>query len=471
MDDLSSKAQQVLDQAERLSVITGLTPPGPRDRFFLVMGKTGSGKSTFISKCTGGNATVGHKLYSCTETIDAYSYTIPNRHGPCGTRTIHLIDTPGFNDTTRSDIDTLAILGSYLGASYANGNQIDGIVFLHPITDNRMAGSSMHTLEMLKRICGWTSYENMAVATTMWPPPPAKPPYSTHARAPCTPDGVDGVGLAHREHELLTDQTFLGSFLAQGASAFRHNECGRRDGTEETRSARRIVAHLIAQSDAHNYTPKPLQLQLELNVDLKTLGDTQAGGAAAGDLNKVRQEADRHLREIEAELRGHLAQTDSRHMAELRELKDEIRQQVAKAEREKRALRKSIADLQREVESSWVERFYHLDEEFRREIEAKEEELAELEEWVRMRRRDADARSSMSKLSLSYSEQDAINRIQDKQEELASTKDKHRRYKTAVGHVTNGLANGVGAGVATALVAGGMFLSPVLDLGMVSSLV
>jgi ABC-type lipoprotein export system ATPase subunit len=65
MDFLNLSAKQLVDQAKRFSAITGLTKSSPEDRFFLVMGKTGSGKSTFIARCTGQNVTVGHGLYSC----------------------------------------------------------------------------------------------------------------------------------------------------------------------------------------------------------------------------------------------------------------------------------------------------------------------------------------------------------------------------------------------------------------------
>lgn len=66
MDILSTSAQQLTDQAQRFSAFTGLVKSNPQDRFFLVMGKTGSGKSTFVARCTGKAVTVGHGLYSCT---------------------------------------------------------------------------------------------------------------------------------------------------------------------------------------------------------------------------------------------------------------------------------------------------------------------------------------------------------------------------------------------------------------------
>ncbi|KAH8736709.1 hypothetical protein BGZ61DRAFT_436873 [Ilyonectria robusta] len=42
------------------------------------------------------------------------------------------IHTPGFNYINRPDIDTLQLLVTYLGASYADGVRIHGTIMLHP---------------------------------------------------------------------------------------------------------------------------------------------------------------------------------------------------------------------------------------------------------------------------------------------------------------------------------------------------
>ncbi|KAL2815418.1 hypothetical protein BDW59DRAFT_166824 [Aspergillus cavernicola] len=223
MDILSSTAQQLTDQAQRLSTIFGLTKSSPHDRFFIAMGKTGSGESSFVARCTGKDVTVGHGLYSCTSSIDTYSYTLPPlpHQRRKENRQIPLIDTPGFNDTNRSDIEMLSILASYFGASYANGVSIHGILILHPITDNRVGGSSMRNVEMMKKMCGWAS----------------------SASAFSLGVGMQGQGqeergaLEKREAELLTEQRFLGELVAGGAGIFKDNEDGRRDINGETLSA------------------------------------------------------------------------------------------------------------------------------------------------------------------------------------------------------------------------------------------
>lgn len=69
--------------------------------FVAVLGPTGSGKSSFINQCIGSNvADSGSRLYSITQKPSTYTMMLEGK-------TVHLIDTPGFDDTYVSDIDRL----------------------------------------------------------------------------------------------------------------------------------------------------------------------------------------------------------------------------------------------------------------------------------------------------------------------------------------------------------------------------
>ena len=96
------------------------------------MGATGSGKSTvclfllsvrppselipprfaqFINLVSGSNLRVGQGLRSCTDRVQiANSFYLDGRR-------VVLIDTPGFDDTTRSDTDVLKLVAAFLGVS------------------------------------------------------------------------------------------------------------------------------------------------------------------------------------------------------------------------------------------------------------------------------------------------------------------------------------------------------------------
>jgi hypothetical protein len=99
------------------------------------MGPTGSGKSTvritprrgfffwteckayypwfaqFINLVSGSNLDVGNGLASCTNAVK------PGNPFNLDGRRVILVDTPGFDDTTRSDIDVLNTIALFLATS------------------------------------------------------------------------------------------------------------------------------------------------------------------------------------------------------------------------------------------------------------------------------------------------------------------------------------------------------------------
>ena len=83
-------------------------------------------------------------------------------------RTVHLIDTPGFNDSRRSDGETLQELAYWLAAAYERDIKLSGIIYLHCITNNRFQGSAVRALRAFKKMCGEEVFKGIIVATTMW---------------------------------------------------------------------------------------------------------------------------------------------------------------------------------------------------------------------------------------------------------------------------------------------------------------
>lgn len=57
-------AEQLTRQVQGFATFTGITRPNPEDRFFLVIGMVGSGKSTFIARCTGQDIPISDSRYS-----------------------------------------------------------------------------------------------------------------------------------------------------------------------------------------------------------------------------------------------------------------------------------------------------------------------------------------------------------------------------------------------------------------------
>jgi hypothetical protein len=63
----------------------------------------------FIKAATGADVKIGHGLISCTEEVSAIRCQHPSRDGD-----IVLVDTPGFDDTFKSDIQILEQIADWL---------------------------------------------------------------------------------------------------------------------------------------------------------------------------------------------------------------------------------------------------------------------------------------------------------------------------------------------------------------------
>ncbi|CAE6462528.1 unnamed protein product [Rhizoctonia solani] len=81
----------------------------PEPHYIAMYGGTGVGKSTFVNDASGTDVMpVGHDLPSCTQQVMASEiFKVDGQN-------IVLFDTPGFDDTTISDADTLKRIAEFL---------------------------------------------------------------------------------------------------------------------------------------------------------------------------------------------------------------------------------------------------------------------------------------------------------------------------------------------------------------------
>ncbi|KAK0709938.1 P-loop containing nucleoside triphosphate hydrolase protein, partial [Lasiosphaeria miniovina] len=265
----------------------------PDDAVIAVMGLTGVGKSTFISHFCD-TAVVGNDLESCTTSISIHTATVDSQ-------TVYLIDTPGFDDTTRTDTDILKEIAVWLERSYDADIKLAGIVYLHRIQDNRVGGSGTTNLHMFRELCGAAGLSSVVLATTMW-------------------DALPLDKAEARERELTTAPELWGGLVAHGCAVLRQ------DGGAA--SAARIVRHVLEQR-----RPVTLQLQEEM-ADGLALHETAAGGVLKAELEAQQRAYEEKMAVLEGQL-GRLA-------AELAAL------QVAQAAREDR----EREDREREVRDS-----------------------------------------------------------------------------------------------------------------------
>ena len=80
----------------------------------------------------------------------------------------YFADTPGFDDSTRSDTDVLKDIVSWLGAWRAAEDKLSGLIYLHRITDTRMGNAAWRNLRMLRALVGEDKMSNVLFVSTRW---------------------------------------------------------------------------------------------------------------------------------------------------------------------------------------------------------------------------------------------------------------------------------------------------------------
>ncbi|KAG8801122.1 hypothetical protein FRC16_001231 [Serendipita sp. 398] len=83
-------------------------------------------------------------------------------------QTIWFVDTPGFDDTYKSDIEILTMIAEFLIKARHNNLKLDTIPYFHRITDERMAGSPLKNLKLFESLCGNVAMPNIVLVMTMW---------------------------------------------------------------------------------------------------------------------------------------------------------------------------------------------------------------------------------------------------------------------------------------------------------------
>ena len=83
-------------------------------------------------------------------------------------KSVTLIDTPGFDDSKRTDVDILRLLSKHLMETYRKGTLLNGIVFLQPINQPRVGAGERARTSLFKALMGEDAYDRIVIAATMW---------------------------------------------------------------------------------------------------------------------------------------------------------------------------------------------------------------------------------------------------------------------------------------------------------------
>lgn len=173
------------------------------------------------------------------------------------------VDTPGFNDTARSEMDVLLCITTWLCDLYCANVRITGIIHVHRISDDRIQGSSLRNLRMLEALCGESCMPNVILMTTHW-------------------DKVSTAVGQERESELRSG--FWNQMIHKGAQTARF------DGLA---TGGRRIAGLFKD---HN--PVVLAIQYQMIDQGKVLSDTDAGQVVGEELVKIQRRTEMELQQL-----------------------------------------------------------------------------------------------------------------------------------------------------------------------------
>ncbi|CVL05382.1 uncharacterized protein FMAN_10770 [Fusarium mangiferae] len=357
-----------------------------------VMGVTGSGKSTFVRTASGNNnVIVGHSLEACTQEITAFEF---NTNG----QNIILVDTPGFNDTYKSDTEILLDLAKWLEVTYRQNAKLTGILYLHRITDVRMDGSAMRNLKMFRKLCGEDPMKNVIILSTFW-------------------GQIDSQRAIAHEAELKTNPDFWGTMIEHGAQVSRF------DGTQQS-----AVDTLMSLATKAKMT---LDIQRELVDEEKPLGETAAGNAVNEELHRLENKYREKLDEIQQETAAALAEKDVQYEQILKAERQKMEQKLERIHSDQEMLRQERREEIRRIEADNKRKISLLQREYdgklqRQQLEAdrlRDEDKAEMREQMR------EARLQSTAMLAQFRGQ--VQEIQDRSDEqIREIRDENEALRT-----------------------------------------
>lgn len=220
---------------------------------------------------------------------------------------VTLIDTPGFDDTTKSDAEVLKAIAEFLARMRRQNQKLHGVIYLHRITDNRMGGTALRNFRMFRELCGIKALASCVIVLNMW-------------------NEVSEDVATARERELRETDIFFKPAMDAGASMLHH--------TNSPSSAQEILRDVVKKE------PVVLQIQEEIVEQGKPIYETSAGVALLGDLAARQQRQLAQLQEMQRELEEAIEQQNESDRRELEEIEAGIKAKTAQLERDQESIRK-----------------------------------------------------------------------------------------------------------------------------------
>lgn len=208
--------------------------------------------------------------------------------------TLTLIDTPGFDDMQRPDMEVLEAIVRYIQREQSP--RIIGIIYMYKIIEKRITGAAARNLRMLQALCGEHFYQNVILTTTMWGTVPAA----------VFPE------LETREAQLNGGSAFWADLIEKGSEYARYDDT--------IASGRAILETCLSKRN-----PPQLNIVLELKRHKMSLEDTSAGRIITAELRKREEKKRQELLEEERE-EAMLLQANKEKEAQLRAAEEQVSQ-------------------------------------------------------------------------------------------------------------------------------------------------
>ena len=259
-------------------------------------------------------------FHACVKSISAGTVDAGFFSFQYGDLNVHLVDTPGFDDTRISDEEVLSNIAFWLNVSYEANVRLSGIVYLHPMHKVRMGGSAHKNLRMFKQLCGEESLSSVILATNMW-------------------SKVSEEVGKRREEELKKNKDMWADMISQGSVVLRH------DDTQE--SAMKIIDFILNQGRT-----TVLSLQRQMNEEGMDLEETDAGREYRRDLESQIEGLEKTIEEMRGAIQIAKETGDEQRRQKLQDLMEGYEKKREETERKFKAKIFQVEEMLRKKEEA-----------------------------------------------------------------------------------------------------------------------
>lgn len=253
-----------------------------------------------------------------------------------------------------SDVDLLRKVASALDAMHREAEiQLVGLIYMHRITDQRVAGSSLKSIRIFEKICGEENFPCITLVTTMW---------NLLSKEQDHHKGLE------RESTLLDKDEFFGRMARGGAKVARDR------GEHSTAWA--IVGDMVGRKE--NIVTA---LQREMAEAGRTLDDTTVGHFLREHINEARRKYEMEREELEEALEEAMRNLDEDLIITFTEESRDLEEKIRRGQKEEQDLGSTRQDLTR-LRKEWTEEVLLERIKMEKEEQKASQKLAEFEKIV-----------------------------------------------------------------------------------------